>query len=92
MSRFGPGEVPKQGIRVSHLRNLLGMDERSQLDEVNTGGEQSFDPTDLLFQRDRQLLNLQSIARPNFVNKDFLHVAYLTLVKSPLLHSISCVL
>ncbi len=33
--RFVPGEVPEKGIRVGHLRDLFGVDERAELDDID---------------------------------------------------------
>ena len=43
--------------------------------------QQSFDPADLLLQWDGCLLGLQAIARPDFVDDDFIHMVPLKTIR-----------
>ena len=66
------GKVPEKGIRIGHLRNFGGVDERAELDDIDARRAKAFDPADLFLQWNGRLLDLQTVARPDFVDKDFI--------------------
>ena len=66
-------EVAEQVVGVRHLRHLLLVHERADLDDVDAGGDQRLDPRDLLLGRDRRLLDLEAVARPHVVDDDVGH-------------------
>ena len=57
-------------LRVGHLRDHLGMDERGRLDGCDPGTYEDIDHRDLVFGRNHLVEALKAVARPHFGDRD----------------------
>ena len=70
------GKVQEQLVGVGHLRNFFRVDERTELDHVDAGGQQTLQPFDLFLKRDGPLLDLQAIPQTHFMNSYIGHISF----------------
>jgi hypothetical protein len=66
-------ELKEQLVRVGHLRDLFRVDERPDLHDVDARVEEALDPHALRRGGNDVLLNLEAVARPDFMEDEAAH-------------------